>query len=505
MSSEPAGSLDQDESLTAELIAQCTTQLELQHSSHLNKSLLLGTLVGLAVVLGAIWYVNQHRRNDVAANLLILADQAEEDEDWQLLRTRLQRYLAIRSDDAQVMQRLADIYHDRAETLEEIRTGMKLYSRCLASYPRMSDNHLRNYLKYLAMQARLDPVAAIQGLDEIIPKNQEPQNPETESTQPVSQTTIKAIRLRIMIREQLLPMLVDENQIEARKHLIDDYEQLIATEPGEPRLQQNLAFQYQLHAHSLARFDVELAQQMRTKADQLMNSVTNSNMNDINVLMRRFEYGRRFPNTGHANTSDLQRILELDRNNPQALLYLAMLLSEPSSETGETSAAALKAAKEFLQESIENLPQEPYALTSLANIQTRLNDQDAAFATLQKAAALYPESDIVCVAQASMAISQKRFDDAKKQIDNLRRIANKARTYDRSRSQEINLAKVQQAHADVLEAELLVESKPETHDHAATLLLLRMLICRVFSPTAARMYSASGISDRTIEFVGIHD
>ena len=145
-----------------------------------------------------------------------------------------------------------------------------------------------------------------------------------------------------------------------------------------------------------------------------MDQVVASNPDDVDALLRRFDYQRKHVRSVQADTSDLRRALELDRSNPKALLSLARYMADPSTDTdeGAVSRASLYAAQDFLIESREKLPNEAYIPVSLSSIQIRLGRTDAAAATLEEAAEQFQKSPIVHTARAELAIEEGRTEEA---------------------------------------------------------------------------------------------
>ncbi len=429
--------------------------------------LIITSIVGLLVVAGC-FYSYRRTVQQIAPELMVLADQAEQSGDWRLTADRLTRYLKFRGDDLEATKRLAELYYLNASSLEDTKAGLRMYSRCVAKSSPTDDDYLTLQLRYVAMLSVVNPASGLNVLGKMVPPVD-----EFRQALELQPELVEALNLRIVLLEDQLAASSAATEREYQETLIEDYERLSAIDLAEARHLQRLASLYRIKADSVEIADKRFAQQLRNKADQIMDDVVESHPDDIDVLLRRFEYRLRNAKSRHPDTSDLRRALELDRSNPRALLNLANFMADPRTEANEVSRASLYAARDFLSESMESMPDQAFVPVALSRIFVRLKDPVSAKRVLDEAAEKFPSDYGVHVAQTSLAISQRRFEEANAGIERIRGLANKTLSYARSDGDKQVSAIVQKIVADVLEATLLLDSGADEAQRESALALLK--------------------------------
>ena len=410
-----------------------------------------------------------------APNLLVLANQAEEKQNWPLTITRLNRYLVLQGEDYPVLRRLADLYYEQAATYDEIRTGVELYTRCIKAASNDDGAVFDLKLRQMTMRSRIYPSSGLRDLNRILPSEKS----ELRKALKHEPRLVDALRLRTNIVAYQLSKQADRESTTTRAALINDYEVLASEEPDNAQAMQKLASLYRDQSDAMEISDPKYAAHLRRTADRTMDESVASNPSDVDLLLNRFQYRLRYSKSQHAYTSDFQRVLELDSSNPRVLRSLAAILATRQRSDGRSSRAALLAARDLLVKSMSGQSNEPDDAVLLANIHLQLQDAATAAQVLETAALDSPDDHLLLVAQAKLAIEQQRFDFASERISRIRMLAENTLSEwspgSRSTSREKESASIRLFVARALEAELLLEAGALEADRQKAIALLRTI------------------------------
>ncbi len=461
-----------DPSQIQEWFSEDAQPTKLHQEWALNWWLLVGTMIALIVLFSTAAYRYQRQVALLPPQLLALADSAEEEQDWPLVMSRLHRYLTVKSSDLKTTLRLADLYYERAGSREDVRAAVLLYSRCISNDPDKVGDDIKLKLRYSMMLAIVNPTAALREIDRMLPDELELEN--ALKGEPV---LVEALQLRTEVLEQLSIKGKTDND-ESRAKLIADYEMLTRVSVDNPNHIQKLALLCRQEADVVEFANSGRAAQLIRKADRLMDEAVEQHPTNVDVLLQRFQYQIRYSKSRYPDTSDLQRILELDHSNPRALMSLAFFLAEGRTDDNlRNSKTTLRAAQDFLERSMDELPDRSYPLVALANIHLQLQDPNKAKSVIQQAVREYPDSHIVHVADTKLALMQGRIDDATEGIRRIRLASRRTQTVAWSRAEQLTEARTQSLIADVLEAELILQSYEEKVARPKVTKLLRSIDC----------------------------
>ncbi|MDG2224415.1 MAG: hypothetical protein P8L85_23740 [Rubripirellula sp.] len=362
--------------------------------------------------------------------------------------------LEMSGHDYAMTRRLADLYFFHAEYHSEIREAAKLYSNCLSSKDLQTADLSELRYRLATMMAIVNPAAARQHLERFVPSGQG--SDELFLEDPL---LVKALILRAEVNEESLLGIATKDQTSIRAKVIEDYEMLHRLGEATPYHLQKLASLGRQQANVIREHNRVVASDLERKSERLMDLVVEQQPGNIEVLLRRFQYRMRYAKSRFPDTSDLQRILELEPTNPKALMSLAFFLAQGRSESKlQNSKSALRAAREFLEMTTHQVEDASVVLVALASIHLQLGDLEKSEEVIAVACEDFPGIHVVQVAETRLALMQQQFGRATEAIDRIRAIARKTRSDAWSSPDETMEAMIHQIEADVLEAKLALQS-----------------------------------------------
>lgn len=253
----------------------------------LNVRLLIGTLVGLAVLSPAVYFWHSWQVGRNASALLDRAKLHEDKGEWMLAAQDLHRYLQLRPDDTEALVRRAEDFDDGAKVDVEKRRALQLYAAALAQVPDRADlqsRHMTLQLELGDYRAALDEAAAV--LKKV------PSDPAA--------LRVKALGLHRQWRLRGSKPL-DE--------VVRAYRTAIDKEPANVDLATGLARLYRIELQQPANSDREA---LSKQADQVIDRLVEASDDRASALLARYLYRTAFnlPDAG----ADLDRALAADRD-----------------------------------------------------------------------------------------------------------------------------------------------------------------------------------------------
>ncbi|MEQ8848786.1 tetratricopeptide repeat protein [Botrimarina sp.] len=418
--------------------------------------LLLGTLVALVAVGGAIYYLRGWRQERLAEDFAARAEQLLGEEDFSRAAFYQQQYLQLRPDDFAARLELIDIFEASLETSPGNRQQLLrlLYETIgLASSDQQAEaNRLRTQLAELLLDfdefsGALEQTAEVRA-DEV----------EGEDL-PARIARVEALAHHYRIQndlslneagrrdayagdletEAVVPSLasLDPEQEESdqpARSFAELLQNALALNEADPELVGVAAELYRQYPDIFGDDDSEATR----LADEMMQRLVDASPGDAEALLTRYAY-RSKHNLDGAD-EDLRKILEADPDNVDAL-WLSM-----ESALRQADAAGQAEAERLLNRLVEVAPDFEPAHVVLGRLLRRQGKLEEALGAAERAVDQLPEHSVEAHALlVDLHLRAKNAPAARDAIDDLREaIAADVRLRDMSQSQGVSLAEQQQ-------------------------------------------------------------
>ncbi len=355
-----------------------------------NYPLLIGLVVGTMVVIGGgygLWKVQVERN---AGRLMTRADEALAEGELLDAAKLYSQYLAIRKDDAEAMEKLANTYADIADEPKvegkDIRIALGLLEKTVREQP--ENQTLRRRLIDMLMSSRIRMLKP--ALDHISQQlNQTPNDPELE-----------------VMRSECLFAANDSKAVDHAYKLIgydaakDAFDQEAGVAPEDPPVYRRLA--------NVLRTD----QHEQELADRVIDQMVKANNEDGTAYLLRAQYLESIGKKDEA-LEDVKKAYELSPEEPPIVVAAArMALQNENSDK----------ARDLLLEGIRVNPENPSLYQTLAGVEVQLGNYDQAVERYEAGVAAVPahKSQMLSFYKARLQIEQGRLDEAKTSLTAMR-------------------------------------------------------------------------------------
>lgn len=359
-----------------------------------------------------------HRLQSARQSQLFLeaAKRAEEANDWQHAEASLRCYVELNPDQADAYYRLGRAIENASMFPEEQLRAVHFYSQAVDHDPA----HVDAKLAMAGLLVRSNPPTALKFAEEVL--QGDPRNPA-------------ALRARASALDT-----IHRQSAEGKAHaneLIRAYEAALAENPHDASVCLRLSTLLRDHAVEVAESrHVELGA-VRQRADAIVDAMVEQSPRDrlaqAHLLRRAYRqrYGLLVAPEGTLD-ADLKDALRIEPENHLVLLSCAEALLGRSSLKGfsirapsdSTADASLNEAVRCLEKAKEQRPRDPRPYLGLAEVMERRGDVKGAIAELERGLAQGGAQEATIPTRlADLFLRLGRWDDAKKMIEELDRLA----------------------------------------------------------------------------------
>jgi tetratricopeptide (TPR) repeat protein len=349
----------------------------------LNTPLLIGSAVVLIVAGGSAFAVHQYFANQIAATFLQRAATLEREQNWIAASAYLGRYLQLEPADLDARLRLLAAVENSSTTPRGRNRLISLLYQMVGSLPERTDLRVK-LVDQLMETGNYD--AAEKAAREVLDQGDVSQQRHAR----------RAIALshRAMAREDGVVTLAT-----AAKSLAT----ALADDPGDAVLASLTASLYRDAPDQVG------PEATPSQADTIMNRLVEAKPKDVDALLARYGYRRRY-GLDDAQ-ADLDAAVALDDQRTDVLLLAA------DADMNSGDANRLKKVAERLQDAIELEPQSPLGYIALGRLYVANRNQDEAIKTLLDGRSKIgePNLDLEYLLAQSL-IESNRISEAKKVV-----------------------------------------------------------------------------------------
>lgn len=361
----------------------------------LNRPLLLGTLLALAVLtpMGYFWHRFQIGR--AAGAYLDRAAALEAQGKWESAAEYLHRYLRVRPERADVRVRLARVYDKSAARPDRKRRAAELYFRAVGLAPR--DAALRRRLAELLLETQ-----QFAGAEE--------QARRLLELAPDDPTALRVAALAAYGRT-----LLNERGAATLDEAARKLERALEIEPGNVQLATTLA---RLYREKLDAPDRAARAQM---ADAVIERMVKANPRSAAARLARHAYRRQYA-PEESSPVDVEQAVALEPRNPAALLTAgeAALRAAASASDSPRREAELQRAEHYFRQAIATDAENPGGHLGLGQALHAQGRRAAALAAWQAGLRTVGGENLELGARVAQEfIALERFDRASRSLARL--------------------------------------------------------------------------------------
>ena len=357
---------------------------------HVNFPLLIGLLVGTVVVVGGgygLWRMQVERN---AGRLISRAEEAQAEGELLEAAKLYSQYLAIRKDDNEVMEKLANTYADIADAPKvegkDIRIALGLLEKTVRDQP--ENTTLRRRLIDMLMSPRIRMLKP--ALDHISQQlNQTPNDPELE-----------------IMRSECMFAANDLKSVDHAYRLIgydaakDEFDQAAGVAPENPAVYRRLA--------GVLRGD----RNEQELADRVIDQMIEANSENGTAYLLRGQYLESIGKQEEA-LEDVSKAFALSPEDPSIVIALSRVAMKDDD---------FDRARQLLNDGVKANPENPGLYQTLAGIEVRQGDYEKAVEQYELGAAAVPphKSQMLYFYKARLQIEQNQLKAAKATLREMR-------------------------------------------------------------------------------------